>query len=292
MVRSRFRVSLRAAAVRAGCYSRPRFLIIGEQKSGTTALYRYLSRHPQIVPAAQKELSFFSQEALQHLIDRSGGTVTAAQVGFFGQTTSRAALRWYHAQFPLPHRLRPRRITFEATPDYLYFPAAPQRIRAYAPDIKLIALLRDPVERAFSAWNMFRDLSASRYQFLRERRPFDQAVQEELAMTAPDAPLEPSYVRRGIYHEALRRYFRHFSREQLLIIESRELRANTVATLRQVTDFLELPSHSWEQWQIPLIGAGEYHQPMPEGTRALLRSFYKPHNDRLYELLGRQLDWQ
>ena len=163
------------------------------------------------MPARKKEIRYFDQDILY----RSGEA-------------------WYHSHFPLPHRLGRRRVTFEATPEYLYYPGAAERILSYDPRLKLVVVLRDPVERAFPAWNMCRTLRHEHPDLLRGILPecdpmlrvslsqmlardsfpeFDEAVWEEVdAIRAGTAALEPGYVRRGIYQEQLQRYLKCFAR--------------------------------------------------------------------------------
>jgi hypothetical protein len=287
---------LKTLVIRAGYHSRPSFLVIGAQKAGTTALYYYLAEHPGIVPSRDKEIGFFAPELVadwpehpnHRILCRDGVTV------FDDPHSYRRAAAWYHSRFPWPHELGPGRLTFEATPDYLYYPRAAQRIFEYAPDMKLIVLLRDPVERAFSAWNMYRSYGGYRpftYTPKKESREFEAAIRAEIeGMGAAESPLDPGYVRRGLYHEQLVRYFQWFSRSQVLVLESEDLKCNTSATLAQVVSFLGLPEHrrqgGWEQ-----VLVGGYDPVMPESSLRLLREFYKPHNERLYQLLDRGFGW-
>ncbi|MFL5494195.1 MAG: sulfotransferase domain-containing protein [Gemmatimonadales bacterium] len=281
---------MRASLIRLGYCSRPKFLIIGTQKGGTVALRKYLARHPDIVPARKKEIGYFDQDILY----RRGDS-------------------WYHGHFPLPHRLGRRGVTFEATPEYLYYPKAAQRIFSYDPDLKLIVLLREPIERAFSAWNMFRTLRYEHPDYLRAILPecdqmlreaivqmlssdpfpeFDEAVRDEInGMVANNSALEPSYVRRGIYHEQLLRYLRCFAREQILILESARLRRDLANVLPEVVQFLGLPEYTGYRVDQSLFHVGQYEHRMADETRAFLGEFYKPHNEKLWELLGRDFGW-
>lgn len=277
--------------VRVGYYSRPSFLIIGAQKAGTSALYEYLSVHPNIVPAATKELHFFSKQARY---DR-------------GET-------WYHSNFPYPYRLGKQGMTFDATPNYLYWPGACARIAAYDPTIKMIALLRNPIERAFSQWNMnrhrfytnpepvlefARDVDEPARTWIETRfrgavfPDFDEVIQEELALIdRGDTSPEPSHLRRGLYHEQLSIYFAHFSREQILVLDNRLLKTATQSTLDRVTRFLNLPSFNWSDVSALTANTGTYDGMLSDKTRASLREFYQPHNERLYQLLGHDFEWK
>jgi hypothetical protein len=284
------RAHVRAGVARLGYHSRPSFLIIGTQKGGTVALRKYLARHQHIVPARKKEIGYFDQDVCY---GRGDG--------------------WYHDHFPLPHRLGRHGVTFEATPEYLYYPKAAERIFSYDADLKLIVLLREPTERAFSAWNMFRTLRTERPDSLRSILPdcdpalrdsltrmlagdafppFDRAVRDEIdALRAGSTALEPGYVRRGLYHEQLRRYLARFDRDQLLILNSARLRDDPGSVLPEVVRFLGLPEYSRLPLDLSLLHVGRYEQQIPGETRAFLREFYEPHNEKLWGLLGRDFDW-
>ena len=286
----RIRTALKAGITRLGYYSRPGFLIIGTQKGGTVALRNYLARHPSIVPARKKEIGYFDQDVLY----RKGDA-------------------WYHGHFPLPHRLGRYRVTFEATPEYLYYPGAAERIFSYDPRLKLIVLLREPVERAFSAWNMFRTLREEQPDLLRGILPecdpmlreslsrmlardsfpeFDEAVRDEVqAIGAGTAALEPGYVRRGIYQEQLLRYLKYFDRDRILILDSARLRRDPADVLAEVVRFLKLAPYRWPSTDLEGFHAGRYEHRMPGETRGFLREFYQPHNHELYALLGRDFGW-
>jgi hypothetical protein len=287
---------LRALLVRGGYHSRPGFLIIGAQKAGTTALYYYLAEHPRLRPSIEKEVGFFAPEPyeqwpthpLHSALWHGGRTV------FDDPREYRRALSWYHGQFPLPHVLGPGRLTFEATPEYLYYPRSADRILRYDRRVKLVVLLREPVDRAFSAWNMYRGWGAYRplvYAPRRESRDFATAVEEELADIAVGRePGEPGYVRRGFYAEQLERFLTRFPRAQLLVLESRRLRDRPDEVIDEVSDFLGVPRME-HQGKRSAIHVGEYDQKPPAETASLLRRVYRPHNERLFELLGRDFDW-
>jgi hypothetical protein len=281
---------LKASLTRLGYYSRPKFLIIGTQKGGTVALRKYLARHQNIVPAKKKEIGYFDQDILYSRGDS-----------------------WYHGHFPLPHRLGRRGVTFEATPEYLYYPKAAQRIFSYDPGLKLIVLLREPIDRAFSAWNMFRTLRLEHPDYLRAILPecdqilretisqmlsrdsfpeFDEAVREEIdGMLSEGSALEPGYVRRGLYHEQLLRFLKYFAREQILVLDSARLKRDLGNVLPEVVQFLGLPEYTGYPEDLPLFHVGQYEQQIADKTRAFLRDFYEPHNEKLCELLGHDFGW-
>lgn len=280
---------LRSAGAALGWGQGPAFLIVGAQKAGTSALFDYLSRHPDLVPSVEKETYFFNPEAVvgwrphphHAVLDR------VLQEGF--DPVSDSALSWYHSLFPLGNR---RGLRFEATPGYLYFEHSPRRIRAYRPEMKLIVLLRDPVERAYSAWNMMRSFTEPPYVELREERPFAEAVEHEISRLGIDPQtVGTDYVRRGIYHEQLKRLFGEFSREQVHILESTELRERRLPTLQAICRFLGVPPFLEPLKELQPVLVGNYAERIPADARELLARFYAPQNEALFELLGRRFDW-
>lgn len=276
--------------------AQPNFLIIGGQKCGTTALHHFLSSHPDITPAKIKEVHFFDQDA--HF---AKGTL------------------WYHLHFPRIDPTHRHTLKFEATPHYLSDPSVPQRIHQYNHQLKLIVLLRNPVERAYSAWNMHAtvmrgraletiqsllhnksaqmetlnaDVQAGVGALLRDGvRPFGVMVREEICrLTQGDRQTYPDYVQRGLYYEQLRRYFDYFPREQMLIVESNALKLETSDTLDTIANFLGIRPAKWIKQQLHSKRA-TYARPLDEATRELLQTFFAPHNQRLYTLLGRDFGW-
>jgi hypothetical protein len=248
----------------------PDFLIIGEMRCGTSSLYAYLREHPQIVRPWTKEL---------HYIDRSYAR---------GQ-------RWYRANFAtragmLWHRLRHSRgLTFEATPDYLIHPGAPRSLAGLVPNAKLIAL-----DRAYS-----------HYQFNvrneRERHPFAKALRKEEQRLAGERErilANPAYrsnrmrrytyAARGRYLENLKAYERHFPREQMLIVKSEDLFERTQETYDAVLAFLGLSP--WTLRRPESVNTASYSRERPAGY-AELCDYFAPHNQRLYQYLGRDLGW-
>lgn len=246
-----------------GYHTRPAFMVIGAQKSGTKALRQYLVAHPQITQTAHvNEIHFFDNDA-QYARD----------------------IAHYHRYFPLPFQLGAGNVTFDNTPDYLATPQVPARIHAYDPAIKLIAVLRDPVKRAFSAWNMYRQQGS-------EARDFATCVQEDIArIQAGDTGLHASPVGHGLYAEQIERYLQYFDRAQLVILHSDDLRHATQPTLDRVIAFLELSPYRWPASQLDPVHVRQYGQSMDSDTRAALRAFYRPYNATLFDLLGRDFGW-
>ena len=187
------------------------FLVAGAQKAGTTALFDYLAELPQLELPTVKEAHFFDDE------DRVDWRAPDYAP--------------YHALFTDPSRL-----WGEATPIYFYWPNALERVRAYNPAMKLIFLVRDPVERAWSHWKM-------EYARGKEMEPFSWCIREGRARMAEPTPYAGfhrvySYVERGFYGRQLARALELFPRGQILLIESQELKRDPTLAIRGICHFL------------------------------------------------------
>jgi hypothetical protein len=256
---------------------RPTFLVIGALKSGTTSLHRYLSEHPAVLSANTKEVHYFS---LKYPLGE----------------------RWYRSLFPLWTRgaaIRLRRgvrpAVCEVTPAYLFDPRAPGRVHAFNARMKLVAVLRDPVDRAYAHYQWEK---ATRD----ETHAFEAALDWEVAVVAPELArfiADPtyvsslpvfgrSYVARGRYAEQIERWLALFPREQLHVLTAEELLADPVQAMSQIAGFLDIPEWSAESY--PLENVQDY-SPMSPATRERLARTFEPPNRRLEELLGRELPW-
>jgi len=187
------------------------FVIGGTQKGGTSALDSFLRQHPQIcMPKSRKEVHFFDYEAN------------------FG---ARPAYRKYHENFrPGAEHV----VIGEATPIYMYWEPAPYRIWSYNPEMKWILVLRNPVERAFSAWNMEKERGEESFSF-------EDAVAKEAARCRRALPLQHrvfSYIDRGFYAHQVRRIFNIFGSARCLILLNEDLKSDHANTMRNVFDFL------------------------------------------------------
>ncbi|MGA9666512.1 MAG: tetratricopeptide repeat protein [Gallionella sp.] len=208
--------------------------IVGAQKAGTTSLYSYFDQRPELVGGELKEKSYFSTDS------------------FFEQGD-----KYYRSLFPIGSRFA-RGI--DATPEYLYYGKCASRIHAFAPDAKIVVLLREPVSRALSAFNMYHQLV--RNQYFRDRIREDNTYSQDFFMPIIEGRVEPtlryfldreleimshggmeeepSLIRRGLYAPQLERYIRLFGREDVLILFSNDLKSDTHNTVNKVCDFIGL----------------------------------------------------
>lgn len=250
----------------------PDFLIIGVKRGGTTSMWNYLIRHPSVLPmfpAAQQLKSSHYFYANFH-----------------------RGLDWYRSHFPI--RRPSGTVVGEASPYYLYYPHAPARIRAVMPDVKIVVLLRDPVERAYSHFrertnNGVEDLSfeeALAAEETRTKGEWERMLADPLYYSKPHDYY--TYRDRGIYLPQLQRWHEHFPREQLLLVRSEDMYADPEAAFQEVTDFLGVPRH-------PLVSRRKHNfhpaEPIAPATRAELTEFFTPHNAALYDYLGRDFGW-
>jgi hypothetical protein len=247
----------------------PDFLILGAQKAGTTALYAYLRWHPQVSGPTWKEVSFFDRH------------------------WARGA-DWYRGQFPLRRRSGLVAVG-EASPSYLFHPLAPERVAAVVPDARLIVLLREPGERAYSHYQHEVALG-------RESLSFEEALAAEKERTSGEvermlvnpryfsnAWWDHTYTARGLYAEQLERWFAVFPRDQLLVLTTDELADQTGATVERVVEFIGVPAGT-DTATFPRVFERSY-APMSPNARATLQETFAVPNERLRALLSRDLPW-
>jgi hypothetical protein len=240
-------------------------------RSGTTALFSYLVQHPQIAGSYDKEVHYFDWNYRK---------------GEF----------WYRSHFPLKFEVKPNALIGEATPYYLYYPRAPKRIHALLPNAKLIAVLRNPTERAIS--NYFFSVSMKK-----ETLPIMEAMQAEdrrLPVEEERILLDDSYVsddhiffsykQRGLYLDQLERYWKYFDRQQIMILQSEELLTATRDVLKHTFEFLGVDKN-FSPTDVSPINAGHNRVDVQPAVYQYLNEYFVPHNKRLYKEIGRDLGW-
>lgn len=246
-------------------------LIVGAQKAGTTALAAFLSEHADICVAPRKEVHLFDAPDFTDSREYCDARYASAFPNFAGQ-----------------------RVVLEATPIYMFLPAALRRIRHYNPAMKLIALLRHPAERALSHYAMERSrgdewlppcvaLACERARLWRARRDmsWDSAIRTH------------SYIARGYYSQQIADILACFPRGQLLLLRTDELRTRHEETLESVYRFLAVESPKIAplgRTVLPDIGAGGSRVPRPSRfTSAALTFVYRREVRRVERILGTRL---
>ncbi len=245
----------------------PDFIVIGAQRAGTTSLHAYLSAHPQVKTPITKELHY--------LTDRH-----------------ERGLDWYLGQFPLA--IPPDAITGEATPYALFHPLAPKRLLDTAPYAKLIALLRNPVDRAYSHYLHERSRGFETLDFASALDAESERLVGEEARISRDPSYisEPhkhfSYLARGDYAPQLERWFAHIPRDQLLVLRSEDLYGQPAETFAHVAGLLGIAPELDAPFAAHNRSAGP---PLDPAIRARLTDHFAPKNARLAELLGWNPGW-
>lgn len=236
----------------------PQFLIIGTQKGGTSSLFYYLKFHPQIKRPIKKEIHYFNQ--------------------FYHK-----GIKWYLAHFPKKSK---DSCTGEASPDYLFHPSVPKRVFELNPDMKLIVLLRDPVLRAYSAYQMNKRLRVDKTD------TFEQAVSYEIAQLKKDKEVYSQerhnffYLERGKYTQQLSNWLNFYNKKQFLLINSENLLTDTNAVLKNVYDFLEI-KHTFPK-SPKAQNVGQYPPLAPE-LQAKLKSYFEEDLKQLKKIWGIEL---
>lgn len=251
----------------ASASRKPHFLIIGAEKAGTSSLYQYMVEHPQILPAIEKEIHFFTQE-----YDRG--------------------VDWYLAHFP-PIPETAEFLTGEASTSYLTSDLKTiQRCFDLLPNIKLLVILRNPVDRAISHYHQVVRLG-------KESRTLEEVVRADLEiLLGVENPLldntywkktQRGYLGRSMYVYWLEKWTSIFPKEQFLILKSEEFYSSPQVAMKLVFNFLGLPDYQMIEY--PNYNSGSY-DPLVDSIRSKLSRFFQPHNQKLEKYLGREFYWE
>ena len=257
----------------AGSRVLPSFFVIGGVRCGTTSLYHYLGQHNCIKPAAYDELGYFDDN--YHL-----------------------GLNWYRSLFTTKSIQKKvesnygKFLTYDVTPFYIYNPLVVDRISKFSPEVKIIASLRNPIDRAYSNFN-------DRIQ--REgdtKTTFKEIVENEIEFIEKNIGNEndqflvntfyESLLARGLYAKQLEYWFKKIPKENICIISSEDLQINTENVLSEIFEFLDIPKQKIQD--TTRQNKIEYPK-MDVSTRKILNDFFKPYNEKLFELLGKRFNW-
>lgn len=254
----------------------PSFLIIGAAKSGTSSLYEYLVQHPCCIPAFKKEIHFFD-------LNFSKG------------------LNWYRAHFPslvcnygIKKSQGQDLITGEASPYYIFHPLVPKRIAGTISRVKLIVLLRNPVDRAYSHYHHVVKYGFETLSFKHAIEAEENRLREEEERILVDEDYNSfshrhhSYLARGIYINQVKVWMSLFPKEQILILSAEDFYADPPGILNRTFEFLNLPGLELKEYKVFL--RGKYPQ-MDPAIRKQLVEYFEPHNQRLYDYLGVRFEW-
>jgi Sulfotransferase domain len=267
----------------------PSIMIIGAQKAATSSLHNYLIQHPDIQEGNEKEVHFFDYNFNYN-----------------------KGINWYQDQFPENGRL-----FLDSTPRYLYEKDVPRRIKQHIEnDIKFIVVLREPLSRAYSAWNMYLqfkdnadiksslmelDQSDDRYNFSSyytsvEFPSFEEAIESELKLIENGSSvIEPSILRRGFYIEQIENWLEYYPREHFLFLQDGDLEANNaIETLNIISEFIGMNSNfDWSQIDLRKQNKRTYNSSMiGDDLKFKVNTLFKEKNKSICELTGLSLDWK
>jgi hypothetical protein len=267
-------------ATSAGLRTLPDFIIVGAQRCGTTSLYRMLAQHAAVVPPAfHKGIHYF--DTASHFVR-----------GF----------DWYRGHFPLRVTMARRTarcggqaITGEASPYYIFHPLAASRIAAALPRVKVVVLLRDPVERAYSAHKQETARGFETELFERALALEKTRLAGEAERIVADATYQSfshqhhAYVARGEYADQLERLFGAIDRDRVFVLDVDDLMSEERRHWHALLEFLDVAA--WEPARVTHANARP-GVPMPASLRRRLGEHFLPHDERLEALLGHVPRWR
>ena len=251
----------------------PDFIIIGSMKCGTTSLYYDICEHPCVSAAAYDEIGFFDSNF--HL-----------------------GLNWYRSMFPTKGQIDDVRrkegvaITGEDTPFYFWNPIAAKRIQKILPNIKLIIILRNPIDRAYSEYQdlVSRESNSPSFETFIENEI--NTRKKGIIITEENFEIfnqNDSYLLKGIYIDQLKIWAGLFPKEQIFTLSTESLNSDPTASMESVFQYLNLPDYKIKK---PQHQKQKKYTPMDSQTRKLLIEFFKPHNERLFKFIGKEFDWE
>jgi tetratricopeptide (TPR) repeat protein len=248
---------------------KPNFIIIGSEKCGTSSLHYYITRHPQVLDAAQKEIHFFTQNQKYN-----------------------QGKDWYFSHFP-PISDNSGFMVGEGSTSYIScLNNAPQRVLEMLPEVKLLAVLRNPVDRAVSNYHQLVKLGKERRsleEVMMTEMELFQEVDNFLSLSQKYRQIDKGCIRKSLYAYFLEQWMSFFQKEQFLILQSEDLFKHPEAVMEQVFEFLGLPNFLASNYEAVNTGGSYSH---PEGSlEGSMADFFRPHNQKLEALLGKVFNW-
>ena len=247
----------------------PDFIIIGTQKGGTSSLFYYLSQHPEIKTSFNKEVHFFDLN--------------------FGK-----GIEWYKLQFPKENKSE-NYLFGESSPYYLFHPLVPERVKKTCPNVKLIVMLRNPLDRAYSHFCMQKKRGIEKYnQFDFACAAEKHRLNGEFEKIISDKDYNSynyqkySYLTRSLYSTQIERWFEYFPKENFLFLKSESFFYDTISNLNNVYDFLNIRHHN--PHDLSKQNSNEY-DPMPLGYKKKIDEYFVNEKNKIIQLLGENFKW-
>ena len=253
----------------------PDFLVIGAKRCGTTSLYQHLSEHPCISRSPRDNIGFFNEN--YHL-----------------------GINWYKSLFPTVFYKKKMEsknkqcLFFDVTSTYMEEELTAKNVYEVNPNQKIIVILRNPVDRAYSHYHV-------NVKEKSEKRSFEDAVFEEMNRIKSEriiqnknknlrvfTPNNIHYLKKGFYALQLKSWFKIFPREQILVLSTEEFQEDQNLIYKKIFDFLNIPNMKIKS--IEKMEKGNYI-PMKHDTRNLLLDYFRQCNHELFELINMKFDW-
>ena len=251
----------------------PDFLVIGAKRCGTTSLYQHLPEHPCISKSPYDNMGFFNDNF--HL-----------------------GVNWYKSFFPTTFTRKKIKskfgnfLAFDVTTKYMEEESTANNVYQTKPNMKIIIILRNPVDRAYSQYHLSVRQTA-------ERRSFEDVVEENMNRLNKEShehyeikprfsAKEDNYLKKGLYALQLRYWLKIFPRENILTVSTEEFESNQQIIYNKIFEFLNISK--FEVKNTKKMEKGNY-QPIKSETRNLLLDYFRPHNHELFELINMEFDW-
>lgn len=247
----------------------PNFIIIGAKRCGTTSLYHHLGEHPCIIRAKRDNVGFFNNNF---------------ELG----------LNYYKSFFPSiwsKNRIISKEkyfMTFDVTTGYLLNPIVATNISETIPDVKLILIVRNPVDRAYSEYNLITNQKSFEELISDEINKTDRGNNNTLGNVIDFTKNESFLLRKGMYAKQLFPWFKIFPKDQFLILSAEDYAVTPQKVYNDIFKFLGLPQYQITNMQ--KVNKGSYAQ-MNTPTRELLVNYFRRYNDDFFKLIGKSFDW-
>tara|TARA_A100001037_G_scaffold63668_2_gene55732 strand:+ start:1228 stop:2106 length:879 start_codon:yes stop_codon:yes gene_type:complete len=254
----------------------PDFIIIGTVRSGSTSLYHNICEHPSIIPAAYDEIGYFDSN--YHL-----------------------GINWYRSMFPTNKEMMKTKKdtghakTGEDTPFYIWNLDAAKRIYKDLPYAKIISIFRNPIDRAYSNYNVGKRAGTSKeFVGITEKLSFEDAIDKEIEFMKNNSLQKSieqrgSYLSKGHYAQQLKIWLDIFPKEQIHVLSTEDMEKSPETTISKIFQFLDIPEYTIKNPQRQKYF--KYPQ-MKTETRAKLVDYYKPLNEEFFKMIGKKFNWE
>jgi len=253
----------------------PDFIIIGTVRSGSTSLYYNICEHPSVLPAAYDEIGFYDSN--YHL-----------------------GVNWYRSMFPTKKEMQKiekntgHAITGEDTPFYIWNSEAAERIYKDITNSKIIAIFRNPIDRAFSNYNVGKRAGTSpEFVGITEKLSFEDAIDKEIEFMKENSLQKSierrgSYLSKGHYAEQLKIWLKIFPKKQIHILSTEDMQKNPESTISEIFQFLDISDYIIKN---PQKQKYFKYPEMKKDTREKLIDYYKPLNEQFFKIIGKKFNW-